>query len=480
MLIQTKRGPVKIPDDISPDEAVEALKSLGYSEDDFNQGETSPTQNETPKQSINPFAFATPQGARENAELQQQSGADITKNALSALLSEPQRLATGIGKIVEPAAHYGYEQITGKKVPHYPVEQTTGMGEKPLVDYNKLVGLSPDKVSPILQDVVSAGTAGPSVLSQALTNALFRSNEATPDQQNLGGYLPQGAPGAALQGAAEPIALVAAGKLASYVPTAGRYIHELFSPKALSDRLAEEHIKNIQKIYPQIVAKQQEAYNYPIKKYGNESVIKSNYGGLKTQDATTFLGWDKKLIDELPPKSKTAYINFKNDPIVSNLHDLQSQLGKDGYGINPKIDKAKYNLITQAAEDTKSKLMNFFKNKTDDPLAYEKYKQGSNITAKWVKPFERTEPMRKIVENRIEPGERSFNQLKQMVQTAKESKKGIPKNHPLADILDKMQNQSKMIENRKIIPKILDKTLKYGPSGILAEEILRNYVFHRK
>lgn len=143
-------------------------------------------------------------------------GVHAVQDFAGGLMGGVQKGAAFLTKPIEYATHAAYEGITGNKVPHYDTGELFGTSGDQPVDLNKMISHNPDSfMSTIGKYAPAIAAGGASIPGQAVANGLWGAVQASPDQTNLGGYLPSGRIGAGVEDAA----LAAGGSaLAKYGP----------------------------------------------------------------------------------------------------------------------------------------------------------------------------------------------------------------------------------------------------------------------
>jgi hypothetical protein len=246
----------------------------------------------------------------------------------------------------------------------------------------------------------------------------------------------------------------------------------LIRPSKTSKEFAEQGISNIQKEYALARKNQNIEFNKFFDKYGDKAV---------TKKPVSYLGLREDEVRHLTPTAKKLYDKFVDKPQAQYLHDLQSQLGKDAV---KATDQYSRNLYRDAQMMFQGRLENFAQS-LNDPYAYNGLLEGRRITRDVVKPFESTKEMKKIAKKNINPGERTFNQLKSAVQKSTESGEnildpitneikgrigGVPDSHYIRFLKEQLNKQQNIIDARKRRRNI---ALTAG-GAIGLEELIRN------
>ena len=133
---------------------------------------------------------------------------DLLRDAAGGLMGGAQKIAAtmgeagqAIGGLAEPLQKYVPEFL--KRIPDVNIREEMGMGQNYPVDLESI--MSSQNPNPIAQGAgkyapaIAAG--GTSVPGQMVANGLYGAAMASPEQENLGGWLPEGRPGAAIEDA---------------------------------------------------------------------------------------------------------------------------------------------------------------------------------------------------------------------------------------------------------------------------------------
>lgn len=227
---------------------------------------------------------------------------------------------------------------------------------------------------------------------------------------------------------------------------------ELVRPGKVAKNFAEKNIQELQNVYAKAIKEQKLAYDQFFNKYGQSKI---------TPGSNNYLSLTKKEIKNLGPTAEKLLGEFETNPNTQNLHNFQSQVGKDSVKVKDEYVKQILRNIQNRAQGN---LINYAKS-LGDPKALSGLEEGIRLTRDVVKPFETTPTMKKIVKKNIEPGERSFKNIESAVQKATESGenildpmtgdikariKGVPENHYLRQIQRILQDQKNVIERRKL------------------------------
>lgn len=105
-----------------------------------------------------------------------------------------------LGPLMKLSQHLAKKMGLG--IPEVNIREEMGLGKDRPVDFQKLIGSDrPDKMTQgIGQFGLGAAMGGASLPGQVAGNALWSATQAQPDQQNAMGYLPEGRPGAVIEG----------------------------------------------------------------------------------------------------------------------------------------------------------------------------------------------------------------------------------------------------------------------------------------
>lgn len=180
---------------------------------------------------------------------------------------------------------------------------------------------------------------------------------------------------------------------------------------------------------------QKQHYSVPTERYGLEKV---------TNNPLNYLDYSAQEIKRFTPESRRFYNQFLEDPTFSNLHKLQSQMGRDINLINPRAKPNQYQTLSSARSAAKDKIQDYL---SRDPEALENYNIGSHITRDYLAPYEANKNLLKIVSGTKDP---SPNQLLSAIRKGREDiayGKGenaipkIPDSHNLTNHLLDIENR---------------------------------------
>lgn len=241
---------------------------------------------------------------------------------------------------------------------------------------------------------------------------------------------------------------------ASIARTPG-YAAEMFNPTEYAAQKGNQ-IKNE---FENAQAIQKGAYNSVFNKYGDSLV---------TLTPNRYLGFTNRQIARFTPEIKQSYKDFQNSPTLQNLHNLQSQMGKDYRKISDNT-----NLINKS--QTIKKTRDMVKNKIQSSLSFDKdalnnYNHGSDLTRDLVEPYRSNDILKDMVngvKKEYQPTD-TANAIRKGIQTG-----DIPAGHALVNHLhdlDKMTNFGNLAQD--VIPPaigaIAGNKLYSGGGGMLA------------
>jgi hypothetical protein len=220
----------------------------------------------------------------------------------------------------------------------------------------------------------------------------------------------------------------------SQVPRIAGGALSLYKP---GTRYASKKAELINKEYYDAKRLQEQAYKSVFEKHGKSEVTKNTDEFLKDIEY-------KKLY----PEARKIYEDFKKSRNLKDLHDLQSQIGRDQIkAANAQKPKtSQYFKIYR--KNLNDKLYNFLEN--TDKKALAQYKKGSNITRDLVKPYVSNKELEKISEGRKLEGNLTPEKIKSAITQGAEKKiysvngeqiLSIPKTHPLMNHLNNINNR---------------------------------------
>lgn len=159
-------------------------------------------------------------------------------------------------------------------------------------------------------------------------------------------------------------------------------ISELYNPVKYTSNKAS----TIRNEYNAAKSLQQETYKPVFKKYGDEKI---------SENPLSDLSYTKKQTRYFTPDVRKKYDDLLESPTLQNLHDFQSQVGKDYSRVatNPnKINTAQ--TLRNVREDAKKKIQNYL---SKDKNALSQYNLGSEITKNQVSPYEANATLRGVI-----------------------------------------------------------------------------------
>jgi hypothetical protein len=221
-------------------------------------------------------------------------------------------------------------------------------------------------------------------------------------------------------------------------------IAEVTNPVKYSAKEAEK----IRGEYQAAKIKQAEAYAPVTAKYG-ESWL--------TPKPESFLGFNQGEIKYFTPEVKKVYKDFLDEPSFQNLHNLQSQMGKDAARISTSGNKINTSQTLTAARDRINEKISAFLKK--DPKMHEFYEKGRTITREEVSPFTSNPTLAKISQglNTHPSPEQLHKAITKSAQKMGRMEGGkaisaLPESHYLAKALEKL---GKKMSNADLVKSIL-------------------------
>lgn len=128
---------------------------------------------------------------------------DTVRDVAGGAMKGAQNIAALLGEGGQAIGDIGARLVTGKWPQEINIREELGLGKDRPVDLESII--SSKNPNPLLQGLGQYAPAiiagGASLPGQMLSNALYGSTQASPEQKNLFGILPEGRPGAALEGA---------------------------------------------------------------------------------------------------------------------------------------------------------------------------------------------------------------------------------------------------------------------------------------
>ena len=165
----------------------------------------------------------------------------ILRDVAGGAAGQLQKIASGMGELGQGVAG------TFTNVPRVDIREEMGLRGDNQVDLNKIIqSENPNPTATFTGEMLPGVlTGGTSIPGQIITNIVANTAAASPDQENLTGYLPQGRPGALIEN-------TVAGLLGGYVApkviggtiAAGKYAKDAFrkiDPKKMISKLQSSH-----------------------------------------------------------------------------------------------------------------------------------------------------------------------------------------------------------------------------------------------
>lgn len=211
-------------------------------------------------------------------------------------------------------------------------------------------------------------------------------------------------------------------------------------------KYAQQKAGVIRQEYKNAVKDQEEAYRPVMSKYGKQDV---------TSNPDIFLNLSSKDKRYLTPNVKKSIDNFKEKPNFKNLHDLQSQVGKDYGKVAGNSNQIEMSQTLKNFRDGLKQKAHSFLSKDQEALG--QYLKGSDITKNVVEPFKANKDLRAVAygtRKKLKP-----EQLQKMLKDANEKIVGtkganaftaIPETHPLKNHLldmDRAIETGKLVES---------------------------------
>jgi hypothetical protein len=194
-------------------------------------------------------------------------------------------------------------------------------------------------------------------------------------------------------------------------------------------KYAKNTIAKMKSGYDDAVKAQKAAYAPVNAKYGQNWM---------TANPENYLGFDKNQIKYFTPEIKRLYTDFIEEPTFRNMHELQSQIGKDWARMasNPnKINTAQ--TLKMARESLNKKIVNYL---SHDKQALASYEKGGEITKSLVSPYLSNPILRRIAYGKIK--EMEPQKLANAISKATQKEIGaIPSTHELNNLFGKLQNR---------------------------------------
>ena len=211
-------------------------------------------------------------------------------------------------------------------------------------------------------------------------------------------------------------------------------VAEIYNPLART----EKHMNEMRNNYNAVHALEQSHYAMPMQKYGNTPVTgnSTGYSSLIShpEDYLSFTDQQKRYFT---PNIKKSYNDFLGNPTFSNLHTLQSQMGKDWATLagNPNKIKTSQNLY-DARESVKEKIQDFL---SKDKEALAEYNKGMEVAKNQRFPYESNPTLKKVIQGKTEGI--TPKKLHKSIETAKAKNiNPTPADHHLQEVYKDMSN----------------------------------------
>ena len=211
-------------------------------------------------------------------------------------------------------------------------------------------------------------------------------------------------------------------------------------------RFAANEAGNIREGYHAAQAEQRAAYQPVMSRYGHQWL---------TPTPREYLGFTPSETRYFTPDVRKSYQDFLDEPTFNNLHDLQSQMGRDASRVSTspsKINTAQ--TLTGTRQTVNQRISNFL---SHDPEMAQQYELGREISREQFFPYHSNPTLQKISQGMIR------NPTPQQLNTAitKGTQKvshmahgapvaSIPENHALTQVLGRLHgrmNQADLIKS---------------------------------
>ena len=200
-----------------------------------------------------------------------------------------------------------------------------------------------------------------------------------------------------------------------------------------------------------------QAYGPVHEAYGNNLV---------TTTPEKYLGVGREDYKYFTPDVKKVYDSFIHEPNFKNLHDLQSQMGKDAARMHGNSNKIKTEqTLTNARNSTMDKISGFL---SQDKKALKQYEEGKRIGREEYYPFMQGKHLTAVAEGR--KTDLSPKQLISEITKAKEAEK-LPENHILHSVLKNIKgkvNRGNAAQHALTAAAGISGLISGGPLGALA------------
>jgi len=288
------------------------------------------------------------------------SGALKGGQNIAALLGEAGQ---ALGSLASPLQKLVPESM--KFAPDTNIREEMGLGKERPVDIGKLI--SPN-ANPLTQAIgqyapgIMAG--GASLPGQILSNSLYAGTQASPEQENLGGVLPEGRPGAMIEGAGAALVPKA-------LSLAGKGLSKL-NPMRFTNK---NIIKDILETRKSVQNKYSELYD-DLWKQANEKGL----GGELVNKPEIKYNTIQKYT---PAKKIEGLADFKANPTLDNAHSAKSELlaiqrELDKKVTHTKAEQKQYKAISKAIKNIQDNMFSTKEGKVDLDLLnqYKKVQEG--------------------------------------------------------------------------------------------------------
>ncbi len=341
-------------------------------------------------------------------------------------LSQEEKLKRIKASSMDPA---NYDPSTGRFVP-------PGTFENPIT---RLAG---SILPTLLQPELSAGSG---LLSRyainPLVNALSRIGGGT--AANVAYQLPEAKNMQDIKRIAKESAklnaLLESGAGVARIPG---YLGEMMNPL----KYASTKSNQLRNEYQSLRALQKSEYDKALIPHGRTTL---------SRDPKSYLGLSETELKRLGPEAKNKYKEFISDPNLQNLHELQSQIGKDAARMATNPNRVyTYQGLSRTRNALNEKIDHFL---SRDINALNSYKLGREITKNKIMPYLSNKTLEKVVEGvkkDISPAQLK-NAIKQGTEKITHKKSGnaytaIPEDHALRNHLNEINHAIKFGEGAKI------------------------------
>jgi hypothetical protein len=203
---------------------------------------------------------------------------------------------------------------------------------------------------------------------------------------------------------------------------AGGYAAEMSNPLNYSAQKSNE----INTEFNAAQAAQQAIYAPVFARYGENTV---------TTTPQSYLGFTPAITRRFTPNINKSYRDFIDEPSFQNLHNLQSQMGKDASSMSGNTNKINtYQTLNNARQSVQGRIQGYL---SQDPNALSSYNAGTNITRDLVEPYRSSNALQNIssgAETNASPSDITNAIQKGIVD------RSIPANHPLVNHMNDLNN----------------------------------------